>query len=474
MGKQKRKWMHFVLSPAVILLLVAWMAMTAFAAPDDNQNGSDTIIENGFEDESEFDGWKTIFDILADLEVNVDKHDGEIGISARSGEKSYTLSKDISESFVQYLITPEIDADGALKVELWAKNTEVGEGNEHFKIGYSTGSSDLNDFVWSEDLDVDSGAYSHFEIAAPVGTKYIAVMLDSEYAYGISIDDMSIIGNAAKVTTAPVANDLTADGTEHALVTEGVAEGGTMYYALGEDAETAPEFDGLSEAEDKKWSVAVPVGTESDIYNVWYMAVGDESHSNSKAVCVPVTIKGETIKLVDGKWLYFVDGVHNTEKFGFVNFSGSKFLVANGEVVTTKNGLTQDPDNKSDWYFCVNGQVATQKNGLVQYPAKTDNWFIVENGKLDTTYSGFVDYNNGKFFVAAGKLVRKDGLVQDPNNKADWYFLSKGQVQSKKTGIAKYNGAGFYVVNGKLDSSYNGTVTEKGVKYKVVNGRVAK
>ncbi len=182
--------------------------------------------------------------------------------------------------------------------------------------------------------------------------------------------------------------------------------------------------------------------------------------------------KGVELRLVDGKRLYYLDGVHIKDKFGFVEYKGETYLVANGEVATTKNGLANDPDHKDDWYFCANGRVVSNKSGLVQYPARQDNWFIVQNGKLDTTYSGFVDYNGGKFFVARGRLVRKDGLVQDPNHKADWYFLAKGQVQKQKTGVVIYNKAGFYVVNGKLDSSYNGTAKYNGKDFKVVKGRV--
>ena len=178
------------------------------------------------------------------------------------------------------------------------------------------------------------------------------------------------------------------------------------------------------------------------------------------------------IKSLNGKLACYVNGVHDTSRYGFVDFGGSKFLVANGYVVTSKTGLAQDPENKDIWYFCVNGQVATKKVGLVQYPAKEDNWFYVENGRLDTSYNGFVSYDNNLFFVARGKLVRKNGLVQDPNKKSDWYFIAGGQVQKKKTGIAIYDGAGFYVENGKLNSAYTGQVTDNGTVYNVANGRV--
>lgn len=158
---------------------------------------------------------------------------------------------------------------------------------------------------------------------------------------------------------------------------------------------------------------------------------------------------------------------------GFCEYQGGLFLFSNGNIVTSANGLVQDPNNRDDWYFCANGKVQTQKSTLVQYPARTNNWFYVQKGKLDTTYNGMVTYNGGDFFVARGKiLTAKQGLFQDPNNKNDWYFLANGQVQKKKTGIAIYNKAGFYVEKGKLNSNFTGKYTEKGKTYNVVKGRV--
>ena len=174
---------------------------------------------------------------------------------------------------------------------------------------------------------------------------------------------------------------------------------------------------------------------------------------------------------VNKKWYYLESGQWMTKKYAFVDFGGSKFLVANGVVATDKMGLMQDPENKDDWYFVTNGQVTTKKSGLVQYPAKTNNWFFVENGKLDTTYNGFVSYDGGLFFVARGKLQNtKSGLTQDPNNKSDWYFLANGQAQLSVSSLVLYDDAWFYVVEGKLVPDYTGIVKYNGESFRMVNG----
>ena len=85
----------------------------------------------------------------------------------------------------------------------------------------------------------------------------------------------------ATVTTKPAAKSLTYTGSAQELVTAGRAEGGQMLYAIGTSAAVAPA-DG--------WKTSVPTGTDAKIYHVWYMAKGDENHSDSKPVPVDVTI----------------------------------------------------------------------------------------------------------------------------------------------------------------------------------------
>lgn len=82
---------------------------------------------------------------------------------------------------------------------------------------------------------------------------------------------------------APTQKDsLIYNGSAQELVNPGSVEGGTMYYALGEDGINAPT-DG--------WSTAVPKGTEADgLYYVWYKVVGDEGYNDVAPDCLPVAI----------------------------------------------------------------------------------------------------------------------------------------------------------------------------------------
>ena len=92
-------------------------------------------------------------------------------------------------------------------------------------------------------------------------------------------------GSTATVTKAPEAKTLTYNGQEQALVNAGTVQGGTMQYALGENATTAPA--------DDLYTTSIPTVTDAGTYYVWYKVVGDENHNDVEPVCVKVTIAEE-------------------------------------------------------------------------------------------------------------------------------------------------------------------------------------
>ena len=87
------------------------------------------------------------------------------------------------------------------------------------------------------------------------------------------------------VTTAPSpVSGLTYTGSAQALVNGGTANGGTLVYAVGTNATTAPT---------EGWSSDIPKGTAAGTYYVWYKVQGDSDHSDSTAKCITVTIQSQ-------------------------------------------------------------------------------------------------------------------------------------------------------------------------------------
>ena len=110
-----------------------------------------------------------------------------------------------------------------------------------------------------------------------------ALTLDlSKVDYDSETKTFSLKPEPAVVSKAPTAQNLTYDSSEHELVTAGQASGGTMQYALGLDEETEPD--------DSEYAEVIPTAADAATYFVWYKVFGDDTHSDSAAACLAVTI----------------------------------------------------------------------------------------------------------------------------------------------------------------------------------------
>ena len=250
------------------------------------------------------------------------------------------------------------------------------------------------------------------------------------------------------------------------------------------DAGYAVCFD-LTDPEDAKQIRFVNYGTEpvyltKDLEPVNGKQNEDPDDKPSQGTELRTDETGKTLYYEDGAWkndftslvkigkdwYYIENGVWISDKYGFIEYEGYLFIVANG-VLAKETGLVMDP-NSDKWYFCAEGQVV-KHTGLAMYDGE---WFYVENGVLDTGLNALVEYNGGLFYVAAGRLLREvNGLAMDPNSP-DWYFVALGEVQVHYTGLAYYNGDWFYVDKGKLAVDYTGEVEYDGLIFQVENGMV--
>ncbi len=123
-----------------------------------------------------------------------------------------------------------------------------------------------------------AGSYSAaIPTATEAGTYYVWYMAvgdaehnDSAPAYVTPV----ILKAAATVITPPAARTLTYNGQAQALVTAGTAAGGTMQYAVGSSAATAP---------DSGWSADILSKADAGTYYVWYRVIGDANHLDFNA-----------------------------------------------------------------------------------------------------------------------------------------------------------------------------------------------
>ena len=183
-----------------------------------------------------------------------------------------------------------------------------------------------------------------------------------------------------------------------------------------------------------------------------------------------ITTPAHSMAIIGGVWTCVnEDGEPDYLYSGYVKYDGGLFYVTDGVLDSALQGLVQNPNKPSQWYYLAAGQAQTQVTGIVGYDGE---WFYVENGQLDTETSAVVKYDGGQFYVAAGRVVTEaNGLVQDPST-GTWYYVAAGQVQTQYTGLAEYDGHWFYIAAGKLDTGFSGTVEYDGANFEVVNGEV--
>ena len=151
---------------------------------------------------------------------------------------------------------------------------------------------------------------------------------DTTYTYTYKEKDPS------SVTKAPVAKELIYNGVKQSLVTSGEAEGGTMEYAIGDDATVAPT---------SGWDTAIPSAVNAGTYYVWYRVKGDETHKDVAPEVVTGLIKkkGITIagiKAVDKDY----DGTTAAElNYEDVTYGG---MLNADELTVTATGTFEDKD----------------------------------------------------------------------------------------------------------------------------------
>ena len=228
-------------------------------------------------------------------------HLTDIGTIAATGA---VIKKDNTDVTANYVITYQ---DGHLNITkgyqtITAENVTVTYGDTDKKVVASvtrpaTGGGSISYAVKdgsADYIEVNASTGALTIKKAPVdGKAYVVVTASGTAIYEQATKEVTVTINKANAVPATVsANNRTYDGTQKPLVTvdNSTLMGGTMYYALGENADTAPDFDGTSQSESKKWTTSIPAETNAGTYYVWYKAIGDENHNSTDEKCQEVTI----------------------------------------------------------------------------------------------------------------------------------------------------------------------------------------
>lgn len=213
----------------------------------------------------------------------------------------------------------------------------------------------------------------------------------------------------AAVTTAPVAGDLTYNGTAQALVSAGSSGEGTMQYALGENATTAPEASAFTET--------IPAETGAGTYYVWYKVKGDDRHLDCAAVCVTVEIKKKAI-VISG--ITAADKVYDGTASATVNTTNAIFGgIVTGDVLTISVSGTFENAN-------VGNAKTVNLTGLTLGGASIANYELANSGQQTTTTATIS--RKAVTITAANQTVDLNGSIETGAGQATLANAVTGHV----------------------------------------------
>ena len=142
----------------------------------------------GFEDVSDMNCWTKENIVSSGIS---DETSFGAGVPARTGNNFYVFQyvEYTSQSLpYQTIISPELSGiTNGLHVEFYYRKYTNGE--ETFRVGYSTTDNDLASFTWGNEIDNATTDYQRFSANYPASTKYIAVQHTSDDQYYLFLDD---------------------------------------------------------------------------------------------------------------------------------------------------------------------------------------------------------------------------------------------------------------------------------------------
>ncbi len=177
-----------------------------------------------------------------------------------------------------------VDLDEAVELSVDIPNRYVKEGRDYILIRLN--SDDPKDVTI-----VNPTAFDKNKNELIFETNKICPFAIAYRTERNSIEEATVAVKSPSLISPRAKEGLYYSGKDMELITEGMANGGTIYYAIGDSEGNEPEFDGLSDNTDKKWSTDIPKAKDVGSYNVWYKVKGDKGYSDSDSSYVVSVIK---------------------------------------------------------------------------------------------------------------------------------------------------------------------------------------
>ena len=131
--------------------------------------------------ENGMDGWSQV--------VHSWEFTGISDQTSYEGARCYRFYGDVATSPSQYLISPRLPSDCAVKMSFYYLNA-VYPNTDRFRVGYSTTDSDVGSFTWSDEITAQGHDWELYEKGFPERTRYVAIQYPSGQSF-FFVDDFS-------------------------------------------------------------------------------------------------------------------------------------------------------------------------------------------------------------------------------------------------------------------------------------------
>lgn len=295
--------------------ILSFLLFLAFMMPWSAKAQQALPYSYGFEDNDlTVDGWTT----ANTSGLNAAKF-GIDASAVKTGTYGFRFSSyDDNGVNTQCLISPELVAPNGLVAQFYYKSSSS-YGAETFKVGYSTTTTDLESFTWSDEISATGGSWTQSEeFTCPAGTKYVALYYYSNYQYYLYVDDVTF--SAPPTCIKPATLEATPASTTSATITWAAGNGETAFdyvYALaGEEADwTSPvtvnaltaTITGLDQDADYVFYVRANCG-EGDLSAISNVAF----HAMRYCTPAPTSVDGSGITAVALGGVEQTEAVHKT------------------------------------------------------------------------------------------------------------------------------------------------------------------
>lgn len=239
-------------------------------------------------------------------------HSGERAIVAMPSYNTYVASDD-------YIISPELSFKGDFVVNFWIYTYWT--RNDYYRVGYSSTGKNLEDFEWTDKVDVPDDKWTNPTVNIPAGTKYVAINYGNTNRAGV-IDDI-YLGPAASIPGVT------------ARMPQRVA-GAPVRYEVYLDGEK------LGETSDNEWLLE---GLGAGTHTAGVKSVFASAVSEMAVVSFTVSTSGivesisEGVRIISSGDRLTVYGVTSADKVVLYDVAGHTYPMERGEGTATASGI---------------------------------------------------------------------------------------------------------------------------------------